>query len=398
VSDSSPIIRIAARGDGVTADGRHVSGAVIGDRVHSDGTLVPGPHHVDPFCRHFPQCGGCQLQYADDDVLCAFVTSRVVDAAKGKAIEPGEILPTHLSPPHSRRRATLHATSGGSGALVGFREESSHRIVGMKECHVLRPELFALVDPLKAMLARRRGKYAADISLTLVDQGVDCAIKGLSTENLDETEAMLEFAGENRLARLTLDLGYGPEAVWEPDPVTVTLSEVRVGFPSGGFLQATDDGEATLVAQALEWIGNAGLTADLFSGLGTFAFAMAQGRRVLAAEAAQDAHLACKLAAGQTGGTVHALHRDLFRNPILPEELRKFEAVVLDPPRAGAKEQVARLAQSVVPRIVYVSCNPASWARDAAQLVEGGYSLEAVKPVGQFRWSTHVELVSLFSR
>ena len=398
MSESSPIIRIAARGDGVTAAGRHVPGAVIGDTVRGDGLLDHGPHHVDPPCRHFPQCGGCQLQHADEDALAAFVTSRVVDAARGQGIEPAAILPAHLSPPRSRRRATLHAANGGGGALIGFREEGSHRIVGMKECHILRPELFALVEPLRAMLARRKGKYAADISLTLVDQGVDCAVKGLSMEGLDETEAMLDFARENALARLTVDLGYGPEAVWEPEPVTVTLSGIAVGFPAGGFLQATLDGEAALVAQVLEWVGDASLVADLFSGLGTFAFAMASGRRVLAAEAVQDAHLACKIASGRNGGSVHALHRDLFRNPILPEELTKFEAVVLDPPRAGAKEQVGRIAQSVVPRVIYVSCNPATWARDARSLVEGGFRLEAVKPVGQFRWSTHVELVSLFSR
>lgn len=398
MSEVSTIIRIAARGDGVTAGGQHVPGAVIGDILQGDGSIVPGPHHVDPPCRHFPQCGGCQLQRADEAALQAFVTSRVVDAAHGKGIDPGTILPAHLSPPRSRRRATLHAANGGGGALIGFREEGSHRIVGMTECHMLRPELFALVGPLKAMFARRRGKYAADIALTLVDQGIDCSISRLSMEGLDETEAMLDFARGNHLARLTLDLGFGPQAVWEPEPVTVTLSGVAVGFPAGGFLQASGDGEAALVAQTLAWVGNAALVADLFSGLGTFAFALASGRRVLAAEAAQDAYLACKSAAGRSGGAVHAIHRDLFRNPLLPEELAKFEAVVLDPPRAGAKEQVARLARSKVPRIVYVSCNPASWARDGAELVAGGFALEAVKPVGQFRWSTHVELVSLFSR
>jgi 23S rRNA (uracil1939-C5)-methyltransferase len=139
--------------------------------------------------------------------------------------------------------------------------------------------------------------------------------------------------------------------------------------------------------------------ADLFSGLGTFAFALAGPQtKVLAAEAARDAHLACKAAAGRVGLPVHALHRDLFRNPLLPDELNRFDAVVLDPPRAGAREQVERLAGSTVPRIVYISCNPSSWSRDAALLVESGWRLAEVRPVGQFRWSTHVELASLFVR
>ena len=268
----------------------------------------------------------------------------------------------------------------------------------MRECHILRPELFALVEQIRSMLVRRKGRYAADIALTLVDQGVDCAIKGLSMDGLDETETMLDFARDNALARLTVDLGYGPEAVWEPEPVTVTLSGAIVGFPTGGFLQATEDGEAVLAECVQDWLPGGGVAADLFSGLGTFAFALARDRRVLAAEASRDAYLASKLAAGRTGGHVHAIHRDLFRNPLMPDELNKFAAVVLDPPRAGAKEQVVRLAESTVERVVYVSCNPASWARDAARLVEGGYSLEKVKPVGQFRWSTHVELASLFTR
>ena len=396
MSTTETIIRIAAKGDGVTASGRHVPGTVTGDQLASDGSIERGPHHVDPPCRHFPQCGGCQLQHADEEALQQFVTARVVDAAAGQGVTSAEVLPAHLSPPRSRRRATLHAANAGGGVVIGFREEGSHRIVAMKECHILRPELFDLVAPLKAMLARRKGKLAADISLTLIDQGVDCSIKGLSMDGLSETEAMLDFARDNGLARLTVDLGYGPEAVWEPEPVTVSLSGVPVGFPSGGFLQATQDGEDTLVDCARQWLPSDGIIADLFSGLGTFAFALADGRKVLAAEAAQDAFLACKSAAGRSGNRVVPVHRDLFRNPLMPEELDRFSGVLLDPPRAGAREQITRIAESAVGSVVYVSCNPASWARDAARLVEGGYRLERVKPVGQFRWSTHVELASLF--
>jgi 23S rRNA (uracil1939-C5)-methyltransferase len=178
----------------------------------------------------------------------------------------------------------------------------------------------------------------------------------------------------------------------------VTLAGVAVPLPAGAFLQATADGEHALVGAAREWLAGAGTVADLFAGLGTFAFALADRSKVLAVEAERAAHLACKLAAGRAQKPVHALHRDLFRNPLLPDELNRFAAVLLDPPRAGAKEQVARLAESTVGRVVYISCNPASWARDAATLVAGGYRMEELRPVGQFRWSTHVELASLFVR
>ncbi|MDD3800020.1 MAG: class I SAM-dependent RNA methyltransferase, partial [Novosphingobium sp.] len=306
--------------------------------------------------------------------------------------------PVHLSPPHSRRRATLHGVNGGGRPLIGFREQGSHRTVDLRECPMLAPELFALVEPLRALLARRKGKYAADLTLTLTDQGVDVGIKGLTCEGLAETEALLDFARDPGLARLTLDQGFGPEAMWEPEPVTVSLSGVPVGFPSGAFLQATADGEATLAASVREWLSGAGTIADLFSGLGTFAFALAGSAKVLAVEAAQDAHLACKAAAGRRLVPVHAMHRDLFRNPLQPAELNRFDAVLLDPPRAGAREQVKLLAESTVGRIAYISCNPVSWARDAKMLADGGYRLAHLRPVGQFRWSTHVELVSLFIR
>ncbi|MEO1221262.1 MAG: class I SAM-dependent RNA methyltransferase, partial [Pseudomonadota bacterium] len=216
------------------------------------------------------------------------------------------------------------------------------------------------------------------------------------------TEAILEFAQSNQLARLTVDQGFGPETMWEPEPVTVTLSGLPVSLPTGAFLQATPDAEKRMIEDAAGWLGSARIVADLFSGLGTFAFALAKAgdgsRRVLAAEADQAAHLACKAAAARTGGKVIALHRDLFRNPLQAAELNRFDAVLLDPPRAGARAQVAEIAESSLEKMVYVSCNPSSWARDGAVLSQAGFKLKRLRPVGQFRWSTHVELVSLFER
>jgi 23S rRNA (uracil1939-C5)-methyltransferase len=398
VSQPETIVRVAAKGDGVTASGRHLPLAAPGDMLDANGALLPGPHHATPPCRHFGTCGGCQLQHLDEEALAGFVRDRVTHAAEQQGLEPERVAPVHLSPPRSRRRATLHAINGGGRPLIGFREGQSHRVVDMRECHVLAPELFALVEPLRRMLARRQGRYALSIDLALVDQGVDCAIGGMAVEGLDETEALLEFCRGQGLARLMLDQGFGAEAFWEPEPVTVTLSGVTVPCPSGAFLQATRDGEQALVAAATDWLGGDGRLVDLFAGLGTFAFALASRGPVLAAEAARDAHLACKAAAARSRQPIEAVHRDLFRNPLRSEELREFHGVLLDPPRAGAREQIVQIAASKVPRVVYISCNPSSWSRDGAMLREAGYRLAEVRPVGQFRWSTHVELASLFVR
>ncbi|MDR7102588.1 class I SAM-dependent RNA methyltransferase [Croceicoccus sp. BE223] len=401
MTEHEEILRIAAKGDGITASGRHVPLTAPGDRVAPDGTVTPGPHHAQPPCRHFPQCGGCQLQQLDEASWAAFVRDRVANAAAGQGLEPAHFEAPLLSPPHSRRRANLHVEARGKSVRIGFREARSHAIVDMAECTVMAPELFALVAPLRRYFAGLgRKKLAADVHLTLADQGADCNVKGFVPEGLKETEALIAFAQDNGLARLTMDDGYGPETHWEPEPVTVTLGGVPVALPPGSFLQPTREGEAALIADARAWLAGAKTVADLFSGLGTFAFALSGegGARVLAAEAARDAHMACKTAAGLAQRQVFAQHRDLFRNPLLPADLDRFEAVLLDPPRAGAKEQVARLADSRVPRICYISCNPASWAKDAALLLAAGYRLERLRPVGQFRWSTHVELTSLFVR
>ena len=397
---SEPVLieRIAAKGDGVTSDGRHVAGAVTGDRIAADGTIMPGPHHAVPPCRHFGTCGGCQLQHADEAALSRFVTERVVFAAESQGIGIGEVLATHLSPPRSRRRTTLHGLKTAKGAVLGFREGRSNRIVDMHECHILDAPLFALIAPLRHLIAGQAGKGPVDVSLTIADQGIDCAIKGLASEGLAATETILDFARDNGLARLSLDQGYGGETVWEPQPVTITLGGVAVGLPEGAFLQPTLDGEAVLARDAQTFLDGASTITDLFAGLGTFAFHLSGIGKVLAVEAARDAHLACKAAANGGGLPVHAMHRDLFRNPLTAEETGRFAAILLDPPRAGAREQIAQIAQSTANRVAYISCNPSSWARDAATLVEAGFKLEALRPVGQFRWSTHVELTSYFTR
>jgi 23S rRNA (uracil1939-C5)-methyltransferase len=397
VSGPDLIVRIAARGDGVTADGRFAARAAPGDHLLADGQIEPGPHHAIPPCRHFPTCGGCQLQHIDDTAFAAYLTDRIVGGLAAQGIAPPLMLAPHISPPHARRRVSLRAERRGKQVVIGFNEGASHRIVDLRECLVMHPVLFALIQPLRALLGgMMRDRRSGDIRMTLTDQGIDLLIAGVEAEGLAATEALGHFAASHRLGRLSLDEGYGPAARWEPDAITVTLGGVPVALPEGAFLQATRDGEVALVSAVQDIVSGAIAVADLFAGLGTFALALPG--HVHGVEAARDAVLALQMAANRAQRHVTTEHRDLFRRPLTSKELERFDAVVLDPPRAGAKEQVAELAQSTVPRIAYVSCNPATFARDAKTLVDGGYSLDQIKPVGQFRWSTHVELAARFSR
>jgi 23S rRNA (uracil1939-C5)-methyltransferase len=385
------IVRIAARGDGVTLNGRHVPWGVPGDALLDDGALAFGPHHHVAPCRHFPDCGGCQLQHADDEAYRGYLVSRVETALAQHDLAT-EIRAPHLSPPNARRRATLRALRAGQSAVLGLNAAKSHRIVDMRECHILRPELFALAAPLRTLLSGLlQPKRTAEVQLTLVDRGVDVLLKGVEAEGLTAIEQLTAFASETALARLSLDRGLGPETIFEPVPATVTLGGTPVRFPVGGFLQATEDGEAVLIGAVQEATSGADRIADLFAGIGTFALAV---NAAYAAEASRDAAAALKSAAP----SMKVEHRDLYRRPLDKSELEAFDAAVLDPPRAGAAEQVAALAVGSVSPVAYVSCNPATFARDAKTLIDGGYALEWVRPVGQFRWSTHVELAGAFRR
>ncbi|WP_443971497.1 class I SAM-dependent RNA methyltransferase [Sphingobium sp. CR28] len=402
------IVRIAARGEGVTADGRHVPFAAPGDRLLPDGGLAFGPDHVEPVCIHVPDCGGCQLQHVSDAAYAAYVRDRVAGALAGQGLEADAVLPAHISPPRTRRRASLRAVRQGKTVLLGFAAQGSHRIIDMHECHVLEPQLFALVAPLRALVASRLAdRRSAEVRLALTDQGVDVQISGLSFDGLEATEAVLDFARTHGLARLALVGAEGEPSltIWEPDPVTVTFGGVggnlAVAYPPHAFLQATRDGEAALLAAVREGIGNAAMVADLFAGLGTFALSVAgdvPGRKVYAAEAARDLIGALQLAGNRLPGRIFPEHRDLFRRPLTAKEAGRFDAIVIDPPRAGAREQCQQLAEASCRRLVYVSCNPASFGRDAVMLVAGGYRIATVQPVGQFRWSTHVELAASFVR
>ena len=385
-------MRIASRGEGVAADGRHAKLAAPGDLLLADGTITAGPGRALPPCRHFPVCGGCQLQHVSDTAYATYITGRIISALNAQGIDAPQIDKAHVSPPRTRRRASMRAERRGKRIILGFNEAASNAIVDLGECHVMLPELFALLRPLRSLLiAMLPDNARAAIKLSRADQGVDLMLGGFEVQGLHAIEILAAFGKANSLARLSLDEGLGPSVRYAPGDVSVTLAGVPIALPEGAFLQATADGEAALVKAVQSALTGAVEVADLFAGLGTFALALPG--KVLAVEGARDAVLAL-IAARR----VAVEHRDLFRRPLSVAELSRFDGVVLDPPRAGAKEQVAALAKSAIPKIAYVSCNPATFARDAKTLVDGGYRLERITPVGQFRWSTHVELAAAFIR
>jgi len=397
--DPDLIIRVAAKGDGVTSDGRHVAFSAPLDRLNEDGGLINGPHHVEVPCQHFQSCGGCSLQHLDAESYTQFLTDRVAYALEGQGLAAELLHPPQVSQPKTRIRASLRAAKLGDQFRLGFSSAGSHRIVDLQQCEIMAPELFDLLAPLRAFLKKTsRRKHDMNIEMTLVDQGIDLLISNYEPEGLEQREALSTFAKANGLARLSVDGGYGPETQWEPEPLTVTFSGTTVAFPHSAFLQPTRDGQQVLVSAMLEAVGDARLVADLFAGLGTFTLALGEDQKVYAAEGARDTMDALQIAANHSTRQIFCEHRDLFRRPLSVEELNRFDAVILDPPRAGAREQILQLAQSDVAKICYISCNPASFARDAKQLCDAGYKLRQVWPVGQFLWSTHVELVSSFTR
>lgn len=399
MNDWVDIVRMAARGDGVTADGRFVPATVPGDRVRFDPfEIAPGPDHARPPCRHFPDCGGCQLQHVTDPAYERWVAARIVAALDAAKVAVGAVEPIALSPPRSRRRASLRAVKRGTLTL-GFNADASHRIVDMTECRVLTPGLFALVAPLRGLLAAAlKDGEGAGVTLTESDTGVDLLLANVAARSLAEIERLNVFAAAHDLARLSVEGPDGVETVTEARAPTLRFGGVPVILPPAPFLQATREGEAALQTAVVAACAGAGAVADLFCGLGTFALPLARSAKVLAADGSLSATAALAAAGRMAGVRLLVEHRDLFRRPLTGAELARFDALVFDPPRAGAVAQVAALAASKVPVVVAVSCNPNTFARDAAMLVEGGYRLERLWPVGQFRWSTHVELVARFVR
>ncbi len=359
------------------------------------------PDRTAPACRHFGTCGGCQLQFLKADVYAAWVKDRTAMALAHHGFDAALVKDPIITPAESRRRVALKALRVASGVVLGFNERQSHQIVDVTECPIARPELTRLFEPLRALLAAiLPQRMAATVHMTVTASGVDLLVDAAKALDLADREALVDFANTHDIAAVHWqDQGF-------LDPVAIRREAVmdfcgaRVPLPPAAFIQASDEGEAALVKAVVDACAGYGRVADLFSGIGTFTFPLARDHQVLAAEGAKNALDAMQAAANVATGFKQIVpkHRDLFRRPLSTKELEMFEAVVFDPPRAGAKDQVEQLAGSTVSRIVAVSCNPNTFSRDARTLADGGYELESVQPVDQFLWSPHMELVGIFSR
>lgn len=409
------IERLSTEGAGLTrAGGRTilVPDALPGERVRAQVAsgkeaavllerLSDSADRIAPPCRHFGRCGGCVLQHLAPAPYAAFKRRLIVDALSRQGLGAVAVSPPLVSPSGSRRRATFEARRVGGGVVLGFHERASHQIVDLAECPVLRPALAGAVPPLRLLLAGLlKPGQAASVVLTDAETGLDLGLDLPAEPDLAALEALSDFAARHDPARLWWRTGgQAPTLAAQRRPVVTRFGETPIDLPPGIFLQATADGEAALRAAVEHGLGPACRVADLFAGAGTFTLALAPGRAVHAVES-DAAALGALAAAARRAQLVQVTteRRDLEARPLRPDELARFDAVVFDPPRAGAKAQAEQLARAAVPVVIGVSCNPASFARDAAILVQGGYVLEQVLPVDQFLWSNHIELVGRFRR
>jgi len=358
---------------------------------------TPSPERIAPFCPHFGVCGGCAIQHWQPDAYSAWKHNLVVETLRQAKLDC-EVAPLIDAHGAGRRRITLHARLGTHDVLkVGFAAAQSHDVIPVDRCPILDPALngaleaaWALAEPLIKI-----GK-PLDIQVTATDNGLDIDVRGSGPLTSAMIATLSQIAEKHRLARLTR---HGELVLMRNAPV-VAIGAAQVTLPPGSFLQATTAGEEALATLVEQHAGRAKNIADLFCGVGPFALRLARRARVSAFDSDAGAVAALQKAATSTSGLkpVKAEARDLFRRPLMPPELRDYDAVVFDPPRQGAQAQCERLAASKVPVVIAVSCNAATFARDARILVDGGYRLEAVTPVDQFRHTPHVELVARFSR
>jgi 23S rRNA (uracil1939-C5)-methyltransferase len=358
---------------------------------------VASPDRITPFCPHFSICGGCAIQHWQGERYRAWKREMVVETLARYKLDC-EVDPLVDAHGLGRRRITLHARMGTHEVLrVGFTAAGSHDVIPIDHCPILDPGLsgaldaaWALAEPLIAV-----GK-PLDIQITMTDSGLDVDVRGSGPLPPAMIATLSRLAEQHRLARLTR---HG-ELVLMRTPPTIAIGSARVTLPPGSFLQATVAGEETLAALVSERCKRAKHIADLFCGVGPFALRLAAKSRVAAFDSDAGAITALQKAATSTPGLkpVKAEARDLFRRPLMLPELRDYDAVVFDPPRQGAEAQAKQLAASKIPVVAAVSCNVATFARDARILVDGGYKMQSVTPVDQFRHSSHIELVAKFTR
>jgi 23S rRNA (uracil1939-C5)-methyltransferase len=412
VAEHLTIDHVGHRGDGVAFAGGHtvfVPYTLGGETVEAcpvadqpDRRLLlrvekASAERIAPFCRYFGACGGCAIQHWQPGSYAAWKRRIVVDTLVHAGIEcpVDDLIDAHGA---GRRRITAHARRGSDGEVrVGFAAANSHAIVAIDDCPILDPGLHGALDAARALAeVLKPTTKPLDIQVTATDGGLDVDVRGSGPLPTAMIATLSRVAEQHRLARLTR---HG-ELVLMRSPPVVGIGTAQVALPPGSFLQATAAGEEALAALVFKHCKGAKHIADLFCGVGPFALRLATRARIAAFDSDSGAVTALQKAATSTPGLkpIKAETRDLFRRPLMPQELRDYDTVVFDPPRQGAQAQVQQLAVSKIPVVVAVSCNTATFARDARILIDGGYRIEGVTPVDQFRHTPHVELVARFAR
>jgi 23S rRNA (uracil1939-C5)-methyltransferase len=412
VTERLNIVRLGYRGDGVadtpegpvyvpfTLPGETVTVEPVAgppDRRHLVHVDKPSHERSTPVCKHFGVCGGCSLQHWSLAEYHLWKRSLVGEAlAQAGVVAPvDDLIDAHGT---GRRRAVLHARRGNRDVLeVGFTAPRAHHVVAIDACPILAPGLRGAIPAAWAIAQTLKPAHKPlDIQTTATDSGLDVDVRGTGALGADRLAALARVAEAHDLARLTR---HGELVAQQTQPL-LQIGRSPVPLPPGSFLQATAEGEATLARLVAGHIGKAKRVIDLFSGIGTFALRLAEQARITAADSDADAIKALERAAAGTPGLkpIDAQVRDLFRRPFVASELKMFDAVVFDPPRQGAVAQARELTKSTVPVVVAVSCDAATFARDARILIDGNYKLDRVTPVDQFRYSHHVEIVAKFQK
>ncbi len=402
------ISRLGAQGDGIAdVDGKSIfvpfslPGELVAADVEADRTrllrvIEPSAERIAPVCRHFGTCGGCSMQHLAPEAYDAWKRELVIDAFAARGLNPD--VGALQCPAGKRRRAVLTAVRSEAGIDLGFHEAASHNLVAIEECAVLESKIVAAlpsVGRLISPLLSKRGE--ARVTITLTRAGLDVDVDGTERKLTPEVRSGLASAASALgLARLVV----GGDIVVETLKPFITFGSADVLLPPAVFIQAVGAAETEIAQRIVAALGKAKKVADLFCGMGAFTFPIAVKARVSAFDGSKAAVTALADAEKKTSGLkpIIAVARDLFRDPLSPLELNKHDGVVFDPPRAGAEAQSQRLARSKVKTVVAVSCNPATLARDARHLVDGGYKIESVTPVDQFVYSAHVEVVAVFRR
>ena len=376
--------------------GEEIEGTLQGDRLEEVRIVTPSVDRVRPPCSHAKSCGGCLMQHARDGLVEGWKRGIVEGALAGQGLS-APMRGVATSPARSRRRAVLSGRRTKGGALIGFHARASQLIIPVPNCKLLHPDLMAAMPALEALVIAGGSRTAElDLMVTASLAGADVVVTGGKPLDTALQLDLAQIVEAHGLARLT----WGDEVVALRAPPMQRMGRALVVPPPGAFLQATAEGEAALLDAVRDAVGDAARIVDLFAGCGTFALPLAEQADLRAYEG--DAAMIAALDRGwrQAPG-LHRLTaeaRDLFRRPLEPDEFKGVEAVVIDPPRAGAEAQCATLARSQVPVIAMVSCNPVTFARDARALVSAGYRLDWVQVVDQFRWSAHVELAARLSK